>query len=132
MDSDFPAAANGDGDAVERVLDCERETERTLAGAHAEAARIAAGSRAREDAIRKRANAVIERMNVTVDKRVNAEIARLRKDFADSEATLASEPRRLWRRYLYEGPAIFWIWWRWRFSGARSASGSDSIPPDAM
>ena len=45
---------------------------------------------------------------------------------------VASEPRRLWRRYLYEGPAIFWIWWRWRFSGARSASGSDSIPPDAM
>lgn len=27
---------------------------------------------------------------------------------------LASEPRRLWRRYLVEGPAIFGIWWRWR------------------
>ncbi len=27
---------------------------------------------------------------------------------------LASEPRRLWRRYLVEGPAIFAIWWRWR------------------
>lgn len=26
---------------------------------------------------------------------------------------LASEPRRLWRRYLVEGPAIFLIWWRW-------------------
>lgn len=26
---------------------------------------------------------------------------------------LASEPRRLWRRYLVEGPAIFAIWWRW-------------------
>nr|WP_221773538.1 WecB/TagA/CpsF family glycosyltransferase [Novosphingobium piscinae] len=27
---------------------------------------------------------------------------------------LGSEPRRLWRRYLVEGPAIFAIWWRWR------------------
>lgn len=26
---------------------------------------------------------------------------------------LASEPRRLWRRYLVEGPPIFAIWWRW-------------------
>lgn len=25
---------------------------------------------------------------------------------------LLSEPRRLWRRYLIEGPAIFAIWWR--------------------
>ena len=30
---------------------------------------------------------------------------------------LLSEPRRLWRRYLVEGPPIFAIWWRWR--GAR-------------
>lgn len=27
---------------------------------------------------------------------------------------LASEPRRLWRRYLVEGPPILAIWWRWR------------------
>ncbi|MHA6723764.1 WecB/TagA/CpsF family glycosyltransferase [Sphingomonas sp. RS2018] len=27
---------------------------------------------------------------------------------------LASEPRRLWRRYLVEGPRIFAIWHRWR------------------
>lgn len=27
---------------------------------------------------------------------------------------LANEPRRLWRRYLVEGPAIFRIWHRWR------------------
>lgn len=27
---------------------------------------------------------------------------------------LASEPRRLWRRYLVEGPRIFAIWARWR------------------
>lgn len=26
---------------------------------------------------------------------------------------LLSEPRRLWRRYLVEGPKIFFIWWRW-------------------
>jgi exopolysaccharide biosynthesis WecB/TagA/CpsF family protein len=29
---------------------------------------------------------------------------------------LLSEPRRLWRRYLVEGPAIFAIWLRWRRS----------------
>jgi exopolysaccharide biosynthesis WecB/TagA/CpsF family protein len=32
---------------------------------------------------------------------------------------LMSEPARLWRRYLVEGPAIFWIWWRWRLRSAR-------------
>jgi exopolysaccharide biosynthesis WecB/TagA/CpsF family protein len=32
---------------------------------------------------------------------------------------LASEPARLWRRYLLEGPAIFRIWWRWRLSSSR-------------
>lgn len=26
---------------------------------------------------------------------------------------LLSEPRRLWRRYLVEGPSIFAIWWKW-------------------
>lgn len=26
---------------------------------------------------------------------------------------LLSEPRRLWRRYLVEGPPIFAIWWQW-------------------
>ena len=30
---------------------------------------------------------------------------------------LASEPRRLWRRYLVEGPRIFAIWQRWRKTG---------------
>lgn len=29
---------------------------------------------------------------------------------------LASEPWRLWRRYLVKGPVIFSIWWRWRRS----------------
>lgn len=32
---------------------------------------------------------------------------------------LLSEPRRLWRRYLVEGPAILAIWWRWRRRRAR-------------
>ena len=32
---------------------------------------------------------------------------------------LATEPRRLWRRYLVEGPAIFRIWWQWRPSSPR-------------
>jgi len=26
---------------------------------------------------------------------------------------LASEPKRLWKRYLLDGPKIFWIWLRW-------------------
>lgn len=30
---------------------------------------------------------------------------------------LLSEPRRLWRRYLVEGPAILAVWLRWRRSG---------------
>lgn len=33
---------------------------------------------------------------------------------------LASEPRRLWRRYLIEGPPIFAIWWRWQRERGRS------------
>ena len=39
---------------------------------------------------------------------------------------LLSEPRRLWRRYLIEGPKIFPIWWRWnrRRSHPRAGSGS--------
>lgn len=33
---------------------------------------------------------------------------------------LGSEPRRLWRRYLVDGPPIFIIWWRWhRLRNAR-------------
>jgi len=26
---------------------------------------------------------------------------------------LASEPKRLWKRYLVEGPKVFWIWAKW-------------------
>lgn len=40
---------------------------------------------------------------------------------------LLSEPGRLWRRYLVEGPRIFPIWWRWRRLNRlrlRAASGS--------
>lgn len=32
---------------------------------------------------------------------------------------LLSEPGRLWRRYLLEGPHVFAIWWRWRRTGQR-------------
>ena len=28
---------------------------------------------------------------------------------------LASEPKRLWKRYLIEGPKIFWLWTKWSF-----------------
>jgi len=40
---------------------------------------------------------------------------------------LLSEPRRLWRRYLVDGPRIFGIWRRWRSGSAtvrRDRSGS--------
>ncbi|SEH18218.1 polymer biosynthesis protein, WecB/TagA/CpsF family [Sphingopyxis sp. YR583] len=40
---------------------------------------------------------------------------------------LGTEPRRLWRRYLVEGPKIFGIWRRWRKLNAalpRASSGS--------
>lgn len=42
---------------------------------------------------------------------------------------LMSEPRRLWRRYLVDGPRIFSIWSRWnRLNHPRSRAGSDSSP----
>lgn len=42
---------------------------------------------------------------------------------------LGSEPGRLWRRYLVEGPKIFLIWWRWRLvRGARLRGESGSKP----
>lgn len=41
---------------------------------------------------------------------------------------LASEPARLWRRYLLEGPAIFRIWWRWHVNSSRSRAASGSTP----
>lgn len=34
---------------------------------------------------------------------------------------LASDPRRLWRRYLVEGPRVFLLAWRWR--AARAGDG---------
>lgn len=43
---------------------------------------------------------------------------------------LLSEPRRLWRRYLVEGPRIFAIWLRWRASRPLQPGGSASSPRD--
>ncbi|RYD45374.1 MAG: glycosyltransferase [Sphingomonadales bacterium] len=42
---------------------------------------------------------------------------------------LVSEPRRLWRRYLLDGPRIFVIWQRWRHLNSarlRASSGSSA------
>ena len=33
---------------------------------------------------------------------------------------LASEPGRMWKRYLIEGPKIFWIWAKWVLGGRKS------------
>lgn len=42
---------------------------------------------------------------------------------------LLSEPRRLWRRYLIDGPRIFAIWWAWRqLNFDRLRGSSDSSP----
>ncbi|WP_418152342.1 WecB/TagA/CpsF family glycosyltransferase [Litorimonas sp. RW-G-Af-16] len=35
---------------------------------------------------------------------------------------LASEPKRLWKRYLIEGPKIFWLWIKWTISRKQSAN----------
>ncbi|MEO1040283.1 MAG: WecB/TagA/CpsF family glycosyltransferase [Pseudomonadota bacterium] len=32
---------------------------------------------------------------------------------------LLSEPRRMWRRYLVEGPKVLFLWWEWRRARAR-------------
>lgn len=33
---------------------------------------------------------------------------------------LASEPKRLWKRYLIEGPKIFWLWAKWSMRKSRA------------
>jgi exopolysaccharide biosynthesis WecB/TagA/CpsF family protein len=38
---------------------------------------------------------------------------------------LSSEPARLWRRYLFEGPAIFWIWRRWAAAARQKGVKTD-------
>lgn len=37
---------------------------------------------------------------------------------------LASDPRRLWRRYLVEGPRVFQLAWRWRPSDTKNGRGA--------
>lgn len=45
---------------------------------------------------------------------------------------LLSEPRRLWRRYLVDGPRIFWIWWQWRsLTSDRRRAPFGSSPSDS-
>jgi len=39
---------------------------------------------------------------------------------------LVTEPRRLWRRYIMQGPTIFRIWGQWNLRGARRREESDS------
>jgi N-acetylglucosaminyldiphosphoundecaprenol N-acetyl-beta-D-mannosaminyltransferase len=34
---------------------------------------------------------------------------------------LASEPKRLWKRYLLEGPKIFWLWAKWMATSRNQA-----------
>ena len=32
---------------------------------------------------------------------------------------LGEAPRRMWRRYLMDGPKIVFLWWEWRRARAR-------------
>jgi N-acetylglucosaminyldiphosphoundecaprenol N-acetyl-beta-D-mannosaminyltransferase len=42
---------------------------------------------------------------------------------------LSIAPQRMWRRYLVEGPRIFWLVWRWRISsGERSSADRPGEP----
>lgn len=34
---------------------------------------------------------------------------------------LASEPKRLWKRYLLEGPKIFWLWTKWSLAQKKAS-----------
>lgn len=34
---------------------------------------------------------------------------------------LSSEPKRLWKRYLIEGPTIFWLWAKWMVKSRKDA-----------
>lgn len=46
---------------------------------------------------------------------------------------LGSEPKRLWRRYLVEGPRILAIWRQWdKFRAAHHLAGSGSTPSDGQ
>ncbi|MXO60710.1 WecB/TagA/CpsF family glycosyltransferase [Altererythrobacter salegens] len=42
---------------------------------------------------------------------------------------LLSEPTRLWRRYLIEGPSILRIWWQYRTNTSRAPVEFDSNSP---
>ena len=36
---------------------------------------------------------------------------------------LISEPKRLWKRYLLEGPKIFWLWAKWSLTTKDAKKG---------
>ena len=48
----------------------------------------------------------------------------LRKTGLEWAYRLASNPRRLWRRYLVEGPKVFLLAWRWKPSLASDGGRS--------
>lgn len=90
-----PQTTLGSADAVDRVLTRERQVEEAVRNASAAAERRLAEARAEAERIRRRADDWIARLHIAADRRVTAEIARMRQEFEDSEAALASEPRRL-------------------------------------
>lgn len=40
---------------------------------------------------------------------------------------LTFEPRRMWKRYLIDGPRIFWIWSRWRNDPADASTANEDM-----
>ncbi|HKN30834.1 MAG TPA: hypothetical protein VJY34_24365 [Roseiarcus sp.] len=78
---------------VERVLDAERGVEGEVQKAIEEADRVVRAARARGDAIRRRADDRISRLHVTMEDRVEREIARMRKEFLEAEDDPGHDPQ---------------------------------------
>jgi len=84
-------AAAGSAANIERVLDAERECEKILEQARKSAEALIVAARAREEAIRKRADARIVRLHEAMKRRVDAEMARMRAEYEQSDAPAPGE-----------------------------------------
>ena len=86
MERSLGAGSNAANAAtVERVLDAERSVEARVRKAIEEADLVVRSAWARGDAIRQRADERISRLHVTMEDRIETEIARLRKEFLEAE-----------------------------------------------
>jgi ElaB/YqjD/DUF883 family membrane-anchored ribosome-binding protein len=77
---------------VERVLEAERRAEQRLVEAKRRAEALRAAASARSEEIRKRADERISRLHVAMRRRVDAEIAHRRQEFAAAAAATQDDP----------------------------------------